>query len=526
MKICIYQPPYPRGYDETMVVMDGMISALKECKDDVDLLVLPEYSNCPGMSDIVEMKEHCHKHNDPFLSSLRRFSAVRGIAVSANMLFEKNGGFCNTTFLVDKNGEIIAEYDKTHLAHTEIHQMGLVPGDAISIVEFQGCRISFAVCFEMYFPEYLEAVAAGFPDIILSPSYQRSEDSEILKKQVMGRALDMDAFIVRSSYSLGEDSTKGGESMVVDPSGAILVSAGQKTGLFYIEIDPHEKRIRPVAHGLGRLPARRIVEDYRIPSLYRRNMQSEKPAASFPWPRVCAHRGLSGRLPENTLPAFSAAIALGVEEIEFDVRLTRDGKMIVCHDHDVDRVSDGSGKVSQITFEGIRKLNAGFYMGWDNVLFPTPEEVFALAGGQVVMNIHIYESGKDGFAIAELKRLADKYRLLDYIYFAGQEDVMRDCLAIAPEIERCMLECFREDKDIVDLALQYGCARVQHFFSVYSPTVAAKASAAGLVNNLFFEDDPANVKTRLGEGMDTILTNYADRMLPEVRRVRAASPRR
>ncbi|MFO7611171.1 MAG: nitrilase-related carbon-nitrogen hydrolase [Clostridia bacterium] len=525
MKICIYQPPYPKRYDETTAVMESMASALKKCNDDVDLLVLPEYSNCPGMSDIGEMKEHCHRNNGPFLSSLCRLSAERRIAVAVNMLFEKNGSFYNTTFLIDKNGEIIAEYDKTHLAHAEIHSMGLVPGDAVSIVGFLGCRISFAVCFEMYFPEYLEAVAAGFPDIILSPSYQRSEDSEILKKQVMGRALDMDAFIVRSSYSLGEDSSTGGESMVVSPKGEILLGAGQKTGLFYVEIDPGEKRIRPVAHGLEKLPARRIVEDYRIPSLYRHNMPSEKSASSFPWPRVCAHRGLSGRLPENTLPSFSAAVALGVDEIEFDVRLTRDGKMIVCHDQDVDRVSDGSGQVSQMIFADIRKLNAGFYMGWDNVRFPTPEEVFSLVGGQVVMNIHIYESGKDGFVISELKRLADKYRLRDYIYFAGQEDVMRYCLAIAPEIERCMLECFLDDTDIVDIALQYKCTRVQHFFSVYSPGIVSKASAAGLLNNLFFEDDPANAKARLCDGIDSILTNYADRMLPAVRRFQTVCPR-
>lgn len=48
-------------------------------------------------------------------------------------------------------------------------------------------------------------------------------------------------------------------------------------------------------------------------------------------------------MPENTLPSFAAAIALGADEIEFDVRLTSDLKMVVCHDDDVNRVSDRKG---------------------------------------------------------------------------------------------------------------------------------------------------------------------------------------
>ena len=48
--------------------------------------------------------------------------------------------------------------------------------------------------------------------------------------------------------------------------------------------------------------------------------------------RFCAHRGVSALMPENTLPAFAAALALGADEIEFDVRMTKDGKMVVSHD--------------------------------------------------------------------------------------------------------------------------------------------------------------------------------------------------
>src|SRR5438876_9015920 len=64
-----------------------------------------------------------------------------------------------------------------------------------------------------------------------------------------------------------------------------------------------------------------------------------------PFPRVCAHRGLSGLCPENTLPAFAAAVALGADEIELDVWASRDGELVVCHDDDVARTSNGKGLV-------------------------------------------------------------------------------------------------------------------------------------------------------------------------------------
>ena len=55
--------------------------------------------------------------------------------------------------------------------------------------------------------------------------------------------------------------------------------------------------------------------------------------------KFCAHRGLSKLMPENTLPAFAAALSLGADEIEFDIRLTKDQKLIVSHDGTLDRKS-------------------------------------------------------------------------------------------------------------------------------------------------------------------------------------------
>ena len=117
--------------------------------------------------------------------------------------------------------------------------------------------------------------------------------------------------------------------------------------------------------------------------------------------KFCAHRGLSALMPENTLPAFAASLAFGADEIEFDVRLTKDAQLIVSHDNTLERISDGTGKLREHTLSELRELNIGVKHGWQ-VGFCTPEEVFALLANKIRFNIHLKEHGEEGYLIKEL----------------------------------------------------------------------------------------------------------------------------
>src|ERR687894_2075423 len=77
------------------------------------------------------------------------------------------------------------------------------------------------------------------------------------------------------------------------------------------------------------------------------------------WPANIGHRGLSARLPENTLAAFRAALEAGAGGIELDVRVTRDGHPVIMHDATVDRTTDGFGAVAGMTLEAVRRLGVG-----------------------------------------------------------------------------------------------------------------------------------------------------------------------
>ena len=73
-----------------------------------------------------------------------------------------------------------------------------------------------------------------------------------------------------------------------------------------------------------------------------------------------AHRGFSGKYPENTMLAFEKAIEAGADGIENDVHLTRDGEVVVIHDERVDRTTDGTGFVKDFTYEELMKLDASY----------------------------------------------------------------------------------------------------------------------------------------------------------------------
>jgi glycerophosphoryl diester phosphodiesterase len=101
---------------------------------------------------------------------------------------------------------------------------------------------------------------------------------------------------------------------------------------------------------------------------------------------VFAHRGGGGLYPENTLEAFRYSLEVKVDVLELDIHATSDGKLVVLHDSSVDRTTDGSGKVKEMTLAELKKLDAGYQFSTDsgqtfpfrgkNVTIPTLEEVF------------------------------------------------------------------------------------------------------------------------------------------------------
>ncbi|MBE6594999.1 MAG: hypothetical protein E7644_04300 [Ruminococcaceae bacterium] len=225
--------------------------------------------------------------------------------------------------------------------------------------------------------------------------------------------------------------------------------------------------------------------------------------------KFCAHRGLSALMPENTLPAFAAALALGADEIEFDIRLTKDGGLVVSHDGNLERISDGTGNLSDYTLKELQELNVGGERGWQ-VSFCTAEEVFALLAGKITFNMHLKEHGEDGYLIRELARLTDRYNAHGSVYFAGSPAVLGWMERVAPRIPRVAIQLRRDEMHILDMAREFHCAGVQFWLDMFDRTLIDTMHDEGRFCNLFYADDAEGYRKYFDMGMDTILTNRMD----------------
>ncbi len=125
------------------------------------------------------------------------------------------------------------------------------------------------------------------------------------------------------------------------------------------------------------------------------------------------HRGAPMAAPENTLLSFKRAVDLGVDWIEFDLRESKDGVLVVIHDETVDRTTNGKGKVSEMTFEQLQRLDAG-----DGQKIPSLQQVIDFARGKVKMDMEIKVKGIEEDVLDAILRngLAGKCMVSSFIY--------------------------------------------------------------------------------------------------------------
>lgn len=225
--------------------------------------------------------------------------------------------------------------------------------------------------------------------------------------------------------------------------------------------------------------------------------------------RICAHRGLSALCPENTLPAFAAALALGADEVEMDVRLTKDNKMVISHDDVLDHISDGVGLFREHTLEELRTVNAGVEKNW-NVGFTTPDEVFSLLGDRITYNLHLKGTGENGSLVRDLTECIKRHGLLGRCYFAGFPVELEWMERVTPQIERTAIQYMQSVEQLMEEALKYHCSRVQLWVGRFSPSDVERFHELGISCNLFYADTVPDMYAQAATGVDTLLTNRCD----------------
>jgi glycerophosphoryl diester phosphodiesterase len=207
---------------------------------------------------------------------------------------------------------------------------------------------------------------------------------------------------------------------------------------------------------------------------------------SNPWrrddrPLAIAHRGHSIEYPENTLEAYRKAIELGVEMIECDVNLTRDGQLIMMHDWKLDRTTNGAGRVSEATWDEIQRLDAGakFNPAYAGVRVPSTEQTLRLFKEAGILACFEVK----GADVAEAKRIAEallnllvKHNALEIAFMSSYS---HEALSLArsrvPELliapERLPDDAPPDAPEALRQAQALDAPVLQHQYTVLSPDV-------------------------------------------------------
>ena len=231
--------------------------------------------------------------------------------------------------------------------------------------------------------------------------------------------------------------------------------------------------------------------------------------------RIFGHRGASGYAPENTIEAFHAAAEAGADGIELDVQMTRDGELVTAHDETVDRVSNGTGRIADMTLKELKKLRFNRTRPeYTEATVPTLREVFELIRPTGLdINIELKNSLIDypGLEKRVIELAAEAFDLRRIIFSSFNHASMLRVKAIDPRLvcgllyEASMIEPW-------EYALRLGMDALHpQYAEVVTPGGnCRKAHEAGILVHTWTVNTPEAMAAVIREKADILITNYPD----------------
>lgn len=258
---------------------------------------------------------------------------------------------------------------------------------------------------------------------------------------------------------------------------------------------------------------------------------SQHPALAGPAPLTFAHRGGGGLWPENTIEAFLGARELGCSHLETDLRMTRDGEIVVIHDARLERTTNGSGEVAEHTLAELKRLDAGYHFSPDGASFPrrgsgltipTFRELLEAAPG-VRFNVEIKERGSHDLPRALLGQIeqealterivvaAERHHLMQEFRRLSEGRVAtsasrRECLQFWLASRSKLTSLLRPAYQALQIPVQVG--RV----ALLTPRLIEAAHRAGVAVHVWTINDAAEMHRLLDLGVDGLMSDYPDRL--------------
>lgn len=225
-------------------------------------------------------------------------------------------------------------------------------------------------------------------------------------------------------------------------------------------------------------------------------------------PKIIAHRGASANAPENTLAAFQLALDLGADGIELDVMLSKDHQLVVIHDDTVDRTTNGSGRVQDLTLAELQALDAG-----NGERIPTLDEVLTQFGGKFLINIELknYSTIFDSLPL-DVAALLREHGLADSIQVSSFNPINFPRFhRRLPEIPVGMLTFPGKARFFAYGLFRYDA--LNPYFADVDEALVKRMHARGKAVNVWTVDEAADIRHLSRIGVDTLITNQPQRAL-------------
>lgn len=228
--------------------------------------------------------------------------------------------------------------------------------------------------------------------------------------------------------------------------------------------------------------------------------------------RVVGHRGASCMAPENTLAAFERAAAVQADGVELDVHLTVDGHAVVIHDDTVDRTTNGTGAVHEMTLEQIRTLDASMgKQGYCGAKIPTLEEIYDLLHlTNLSINVELKENAYHGGfpVIPKVLEIEEKYGMSGRVYYSSfNHYILRDMKRHSQHIQTGLLYAAAL-VDVWDYATTVPADAIHpNYLALRDDNVVRQCQALGVAVRPWTVDKAADLNKMFAQGVDAVITN-------------------
>jgi glycerophosphoryl diester phosphodiesterase len=254
------------------------------------------------------------------------------------------------------------------------------------------------------------------------------------------------------------------------------------------------------------------------------------PYFDLPTPIVIGHRGAAGEAPENTLESFRRGVADGAAILETDLHATRDGALVLLHDDDVTRTTDGSGTVAELTLAQLQRLDAGHRFAADGgfpwrgrgLRIPTLEEAFANLPGRR-FNIEIKEeapgvvertletiarAGRESLTLLAAEKDAIMASLREAVERTGIRVAIGACVGDVLRCVRAALDGSAPPRDVMALQIpaEFGGR------ALVTPELLAFAHAHEIQVHVWTINEPAQMHALFDLGVDGIISDHPARV--------------